>query len=224
MKKALTYLIVFLIICIASGITVYLLLNTDRVSEMPDLRGKPLRDAEALAEKLNISLRILSEEYNPDIPPGSIITQDIPAGTKIKGGEVTVVLSKGPFLRAFPSVIGLSIDEAKKLYQKEHIPSPEVIYVHSDSVVRDKVIAQGSLISDNVLIVSAGPYDVTYYCPDFVGMTKDEAVRLAAELGLNAVFNGEEEGLTDLNVKSQSPEAKTKIKQGATVRLSLSQD
>jgi beta-lactam-binding protein with PASTA domain len=97
----------------------------------------------------------------------------------------------------------------------------KVIMVHSDIVEKDRIIAQkpdiNEQVSDTVtVLVSQGPYDMIYYCPDFKGMSPEQANILIKKLNLKAVFEG-----TGETVEAQRPETGKQIKSGDTIYLKL---
>jgi beta-lactam-binding protein with PASTA domain len=99
----------------------------------------------------------------------------------------------------------------------------KVIEVHSEEVPEGQVIAQrpapeewtGETIT---LIASAGPHDIIYYAPSFRGMSRDDALLLAAELGLESRVR--ETGGGEY-VTFQRPEPGTELKAGSAVYLEL---
>jgi serine/threonine-protein kinase len=185
------YLLAFLLVGSAAAYISFRLLSAGLTVEVPALTGMSLAEAESALGLKGISLLVEAEEYDPTVPAGHVLGQDLEAGSHVRGEvEVKVVLSKGPEVRLIPSVIGESIGNATKLFVEKRLNLSRTIKVHSDTVVEGEIIAQrpapeewtGESIT---LIVSAGPYDVTYYCPSFQGMLKEDVLTLAAELGIN---------------------------------------
>ena len=93
--------------------------------------------------------------------------------------------------------------------------------MHSTSAEKDRVIAQkpapGEKITEKItLVVSSGPYEAIYYCPDFQGMIKQEAVQLAEKLGLKSASQAQGEA-----VKSQKPKPALRLRRGDTIYLIL---
>jgi serine/threonine-protein kinase len=196
--------------------------------EVPDLIGRSLAEADRLLDKRGLYLKVEAEDYDLSIPKGHIISQNIPAGSHIKGqSEVKVVVSKGPKVYLIPSVIGNTLAEAKNLFLQKGLEISKVIYVHSDTVEKDRIIAQkpapeewtGGAVT---LVVSKGPYNVIYYCPFFEGMLKEDALMLARELGLNVEIIGPID--TGRIIVSQKPKPGTEIKIGSTIYLKLKGD
>lgn len=224
-EKTLKYVSVFALVCVVSGYVAFKILSSGLPVEVPAVTDRTVPEAREALEKLGLTLFVQSEEHDRSVPEGRIISQDIPAGSSVRGkAEVSVVVSKGPQVRQIPSVIGLGLDAAKKTLLKENLQLEKSIFVHSDTVEKGKIIAQRPAPDEwtgegITLIASAGPYDIIYYCPFFLGMYKDDALLLAAELGLNAELREAVSGARF--VSEQNPEPGGQIKQGDTLYLIL---
>ncbi|HBR22679.1 MAG TPA: hypothetical protein DD713_09010, partial [Nitrospiraceae bacterium] len=113
------------------------------------------------------------------------------------------------------------LDKAEFVLLQNGLKVAKVIRVHSNSAEKDRVIAQkpapGEKITEKItLIVSSGHYEAIYYCPDFQGMIKQEAVQLAEKLEMKLNVTGAGE-----TVKSQKPKPGSQIKTGDTIYMML---
>lgn len=134
-------------------------------TEVPDLRGKDIVQANQILKEKGLHIRIDGEEYS-EAPVGTVSRQSPPAGTKIKKGrEIGVIMSKGLRFTVLPDVRGLSYEEAEKILNEKGIPVEKVIKIHSEIYPENIVIAQrpepeegGKAIK---LIVSLGRKEVT---------------------------------------------------------------
>jgi len=64
---------------------------------------------------LNFSIRLTEREYHDTVPEGCIVSQSPEAGTEITAGStVTVVVSRGPRMRALPYIANLTLAEASE--------------------------------------------------------------------------------------------------------------
>ena len=222
--RILKYVFTFLVVGSMSAYITFKVLSSGLTVEVPVIEGRSLTDARESLQSKGLLLKVESETYDLGVPAGRIISQDIQPGSNVRGEvEVKVVVSKGPEVRLIPSVIGTTMENAKKLFLKEKLTVEKTIHVHSDTVAEDTIIAQKPLPEEwtgqgITLVASAGPYDVIYYSPFFQGMLKEDALLLASELGLNVelkVTTGSH------IVIRQKPAPGMRINKGETVSLTL---
>lgn len=216
------YIFSFVLLGLLFAYLTFKLMSFSRTVDVPDLSGKNLVEANEILNKKGLNLKIEGEEYDPSVASGYIVRQDVPAGSGVKEQRrIKVILSKGPRVQTIPSVIGESADKAESILLQNGLKVAKVIRVHSGTDERDKVISQKPGPDDKIaekvtLVVSAGPYDVIYYCPDFQGKTPEEAQLLAEKLGLKLNITGSGE-----KVKSQKPKAGNQIKAGDIINIQL---
>ena len=87
-----------------------------RTQMVPDLKGSSLPAALDLLASLNIGLRKDGAEFNSSVPVSSVLRQDPPAGTVVRGGKIVrVVVSQGGETVLAPSVVGLPLRNAEML-------------------------------------------------------------------------------------------------------------
>ena len=76
--------------------------------KMPDLTGLSLAAATARLDALGLVIAQGEDVFSTDIPAGSVVVQDVAADSELAvGATVTVQLSKGPDLVAFPDLTDL---------------------------------------------------------------------------------------------------------------------
>ncbi len=219
------YFLAFVLVVLLFAYITFKLLSFSRTVDVPDLSGKSLVEANELLNRKGLNLEIEGEDYNSDVPAGHIIRQDLPFGSRVKEQRsVRVFVSKGPRVQSVPLVVGESLDKAEPVLLQNGLRIAKVIRVHSASAEKDRVIAQnpapGEKIAGKItLVVSSGPYEEIYYCPDFQGMIRQEAVQLAEKLGLKVSVTGSGE-----IVKSQKPKPGAQIKTGDTVYLQMERE
>lgn len=228
------YVLGFVLMGLLSGYLAFKILSFSKTVEVPDLRGTTLVEANGLLNKKGLYLKVEGEEYDPVIVPGRVVRQDVPAGNKVKEQRgIKVFLSKGPRIWAIPELTGQTLADAEAVAGKSGLRVEKVIRLHSASVEKDWVIAQKPRPDEPLgggppqkpqdifqrgltLIVSAGPYETVYFCPDFTSKTRDDAAALAERLRLHPDFGGSGE-----KVKSQKPRPNSVVKSGDTIHLQL---
>jgi len=228
LKRLGVYMAVFAAVAAAAAYSAFRVMSSGMEIEVPDLVGKSLSEADQMLESRGLYLKIRAEDNDPAMPKGHVLSQDIAAGTLVRGqAEIKVVISKGPDAHLIPSVIGVRLEEARKLFSEKGLTVSRVMQVHSEKAAKDTVIAQkpspdewtGETIS---LVVSEGPYDGVYYCPSFQGMLKEDALMLADELGLTVRLRESDRSLRIIT--GQSPAPGTEIQEGSTIELELKGD
>ena len=86
---------------------------------VPDLRGKPLREAERTLDRLGLELGRGGTLANPRIRAGAVLVQSPLPGQEVnRGAEIRVVLSAGPERHPVPPIAGLSLREARALLER----------------------------------------------------------------------------------------------------------
>ncbi|MDA8169490.1 MAG: PASTA domain-containing protein [Nitrospiraceae bacterium] len=224
MLKKTLLVIFFLLLGAVSGYVSYKVILLGRTADVPDLKGQPAAQAAAKLKDAGLKLRIEGKDFDPVVPDGGVMGQDPQAGEKARlGSAVKVVISKGPATSRMPLITGQPIDTVKALLARGGLVISKVINAHSGTVPEGTIIGQDPAPDEKTgqpisVVVSAGPYDVSYYCPDFRLMRAAEASALANSLGVEPVF----ESAGDM-VVGQKPKAGSKLEKGQTVYLQLAQ-
>lgn len=161
------------------------------------------------------------------VPAGAVVATDPPSGARApRDSVVTVLVSLGPRMLDFPSVVGASEDAARELLADFTLaPSTNEFAagVPSGHVIR-ALGADGAEIGETypekgqvTLIVSLGPI------PDVVGKTLDDANRMLTTAGLVGAVASEEfsETVAKGSVISASP-ATEPVVPGGTINMVVS--
>jgi serine/threonine-protein kinase len=133
---------------------------------IPNVIGKTQGDAVFLIESNGYTRGGVSEE-NSDMPVGIVIRQSPSAGTEAEEGtSVSLVISKGPAAvpTVVPTLIGLDVDDAKALLERENLVLGEISYAPSNDYEQNIVMGQGATPGSSVLTgtkigitISTGP-------------------------------------------------------------------
>ncbi len=216
------YIFAFISLGLIFGYLTFKVLSFSRTVDVPDLYGKSPLEANRLLTNKRLYLKIEGEDYDSAVSSGNIIRQDIPAGNKVKERRgIKVVISRGPRVKSVPVLLDETLVNAESLLLQKGLKISKVIMVHSDTIEKDRVVAQKpgteEQVSDTVtVLVSLGPYDQMYVCPDFRGMSGEAATAIVKKLNLKLITEGSRE-----TVETQKPEAGRQIKTGDTIYLKL---
>ncbi len=85
---------------------------------LADWTEKPYDDAKKAMEAQGLTVKKASEQFDPDVEKGAVISQTPPAGQVHKGDTISVTVSKGPELKVVPRTRGMSLDRAREVLQK----------------------------------------------------------------------------------------------------------
>ncbi len=220
--KTILSIFVFATMALLSSYLTFRFVGSGKTVQVPELRGKNLIEANRILSKEKLYLKIEAEQYSATIPEGHIISQNIPPGQQVKEGRtISVILSKGPKILSMPSFLGLDLDEARELARQKNLYIKKVIRTHSQAQEPNTVIAQRPSEyekgSDSVtLVVSRGPYDTLYVCPDFTSMSLEQAKMLADRMGIEIELEG-----FGGTIVGQSPEPGSIVKTGDSITLRL---
>ena len=207
-----------------SAVTVVLSRGPERYA-VPDVRGETLQAAQAALAEANLAVGVITEDWDAEIPDGSVVSTDPPIGDELKPGSlVNIVVSKGPKPVKLPNLAGVEAGEATDLLEaaglvvtttEEFSNEYAAGLVVSSSPAKGERVPVGSTVA---LVVSKGPPPVEV--PYLIDMPKEDAVILLQNLGLNVEIN--EPPFTPLDrVISQDPAAGTLLPVGSTVTITI---
>jgi len=215
----------FVILGLAFGYITFNILSFSRTVDVPQLTGFTMVEANEALSKAGLYLKIEGEDFDSTVPTGRILRQDVPAGNKVKEKRVIkVVVSKGPRVSSVPVIVNEKPGDAESVLVQKGLRIGRTIYVHSDTVEKDRIVAQRPGPDEKpegpiTVLVSLGPHELTYYCPDFLGKDIDAARELAAKLGLAAEIKG-----SGRTVAGQKPKAGAIVNNGDKIYLETKEE
>ena len=189
---------------------------------VPSVRGEPLKKAKQTIREAGLRVGEVKRRFDVRVPRDHVISQQPANGRIPKGSTVSLVVSDGPKPVPIPDVRGMAQDKAVKVLGAKGF---EVVIEENFS----KQVARGDVVGTDpvagtelqpgrtiVLTVSLGP---EYFdCPNFFGMSVDEARAVAEQHGLELTALPVP-GSSGNNVVSQIPGAGTRIRYGSTVTV-----
>jgi beta-lactam-binding protein with PASTA domain len=221
---------VAIILAIALGIGGwYTLVGPGSRVVVPSVVGGTYDEAIATLSPLGLTTVILEKRFDEDIAKGAIIETDPPGGGRVEsGGEVKLIVSKGPERYIIPSVTGLTPEAATTALEK--FP----LIVGANSEVFNKEIPKGFVISAKPesgtevkrdtpvsLVISKGVEVVAL--TSYLGKSGEQALNELNDLGFDVestyVFN---EKILSGVVISQTPAGVDVAPKGSTVSLVVS--
>ena len=166
----------------------------DSLVDVPNLVGKTMAQAESMDGIAGVfTLEIIGSRQSTEYEAGKIIEQDPGVGArKTPGTVIKVFLSLGDGSKEMPYLIGEDSQVAMVMLSNLNLGlTVERDTMYHDTIEAGKVIstipdAGDSLNKDNtvLLMISMGKEPVPVTVISFLGQTKEEAEKSAAELGL----------------------------------------
>jgi eukaryotic-like serine/threonine-protein kinase len=189
--------------------------------KVPPVDGDLLADARQAITGVGLKIDV-KRRFDGRVPVDHVIVVRPDSARLPEGTSVTLIVSDGPKPVAIPEVRGMTENRAVAALTAERF---EVIVerVFSKEVTRGDAIGTDPAAGTEVqpgetirLTVSLGPE--FFDCPDFFGMSVDEARALAESRGLEFTAL-QVPGSSGSNVVSQIPRAGTRIRYGTTVTV-----
>jgi serine/threonine-protein kinase len=200
--------------------------------ELPEIVGYAIQDAGEVLDMVNLGLEVTSEEFHPDKPEGTILSQYPEAGTMVKSGRIIkVVTSSGQKNVIVPPLAGFSVRQAKLNIEAAHLILGDIAWTFSDSLPERVVVfaypASGIEIpigSQVNLMVNRGSLSGIVFMPRLTGLTLEEAVTKLDALGLKTglVTHIRDENYLPETVLEQSVEEATELEVGEEIDLIVS--
>lgn len=221
------YLLLIPCIGIFIGSLFLIKLHNHNIAAMPELVNMPYEEAEAYMEEQGIELIQDDQEYSDKIAEGSIISQNILTGSKVKRGDkVTVVVSKGA-MKEVPDVIGLSVEEAEQEIAADNL-TMDISKVYSDDIPKGIIISQSPEPKSKLepkdtvsIVVSLGTETVEV--PEMIGMTIDDVGIMLENARLKYDYTEEYSDEMDKGIVIyQSEEPGNDVKVGTRLNLIVS--
>jgi len=182
-------------------------------------------EANEALSRAGLYLKVEGEDFDPTVQAGRIIRQDIPTGNKVKEKRaIKVIVSKGPRVSSIPLLVHQTLPDAESLLMQKGLSIGKLIYVHSDTEEKGKIIAQKpephERLSDKItVLVSLGPYELIYVCPDFLNKSYEYAQETAENIGLAVEVKG-----SGNIVSAQKPKPGSLVKNTDKIFLELRED
>jgi beta-lactam-binding protein with PASTA domain len=215
---------------VSAFVTMRLVLAAQEV-KVPDLVGRRTAEADAIAARHGLLIKIEGSRYDPEIERDHVVTQSPAAGTTLKSHRsIRLWLSRGRRQRSVPALEGMSIRTARLTLNQSGIPFKRVIEVDDDALegvvlVQHPAPGETEDIGEGVsLIVSRGPKGFTRIMPDLIGLRAEDVLERLHAVGLKVAhiryrnYPGVEVGI----ILRQTPSAGYPVNPRSSVSIELS--
>lgn len=117
----------------------------EQLSEVPNLKGKSLRDAKFTLEQRGLKVGETVRKNTPEFPEDYVVSQIIQPGSKLKkNSTIDLILSDGPLagdLR-IPSLTGKTLVEAKKIITDSKLKLGKITYQTNNDIPEGQIVDQ----------------------------------------------------------------------------------
>ena len=195
---------------------------------VPDLRGKPIREAERTLGRLGLEISRGGALANPRIRANAVLVQSpLPGQEVTRGSEVRVVLSTGPERHPVPAIAGLSLRDARTVLQRYGF-SVAVRRVISDAgegtILGMRPVAGSMAVVPSVVTISisAGPPQLAVPSVLTLPLNEAEARLKAAGFRLGRVTYDPSSAEPLGGISAQRPAAGDSLRRGGGVSVTVS--
>lgn len=214
---------------ITSYFTLSLIIKSEDTVIVPDFVGKDVVYVLESLTELGLNTKVKGSEYNADVPKNYIIFQEPKAGSEIKKGrDVKIIFSKGPQMIPMPNLAGLSLQQARLIFEEQDLCRGSLSTVFDIGTDKDTVIAQSPPSGATVrrgscvdLLVSEGPRPTAYKMPNLSGLQLEDALLTIERYHLphGEIKTQIEKGKSKNSVLEQEPPAGYRVIEGDEVNL-----
>jgi len=230
LSVAVTFILIWVITLLLGGIT-----HHGEEITVPDLTGLKTEEIGEYLNDRGLDYLIIDSIYDSNGKKGTVASQDPFPNSKVKSGRViyVTVIAILPERVAVPDLKDLTLRQSVAILETYGLKTGKLEYVKDiarNAVLKQKYngepiepgrqIEKGSSID---LVVGRGEENEKTSIPFLIGKTRNEAIRLITENGLNLGDEDFEDGADTANAKvyKQSPfyTKKESVSLGSTVNL-----
>ncbi len=196
---------------------------------VPSTVGATQLEAKSVLDSLGLTFVVVEKRFSEDIPEGYVIESSPAAGKRVEqGGNINLILSKGPERFLIPQLTGLTPQAAKNLITKFPIKVEPIVEEFNSEIPKGYVIGSNPIAGEKVkrnskfiIIVSKGIEQVAI--SSYVGKSSEQALNELTEAGFDVKqkYDFSETRLLG-EVISQKPEGGKEADKGSKVELIVS--
>jgi len=172
-------------------LTMSLLIKGDELTT-PDLVGKTIKAAYAVAAQKGFYLRKVVGDFGGGYLPGTVVNQSPAPGTKVKEKSVVKIFVPLDLAQIIvPDLTGNSLRDSENTLKKSKLKKGHVSYIVVKDVLLDTVVSQsypsGSRIAENSavdLLISRGSESPSFVMPDLIGKEASKVLVFFESRGL----------------------------------------
>lgn len=200
--------------------------------EVPEIVGMDSKEAKAKLDEQGLKMVVIKEDPNSDMEPGKVVSQNPPAGMKVKKGrEIEVVLSKGTAISRVPNLVGVSLSDAEIRLANENLELGKVQEQYDTKYAQGIIISQspkgGTRVKEGSkvdVLVSKGEAPEKVKMPNLIGLNINEAKKIVEDNGLllGRIIEKESNQYYTDQVIEQDVQPGVMLEKGSSVILTVS--
>jgi serine/threonine-protein kinase len=117
----------------------------EQLAVVPELKGRSLRDTKFALDRSGLKLGTVLRQISKEFPEGTIMSQDVVSGAKVKHGSyIGVTESAGQSMDSLvvPNVIGKTLVDAQKILVQKGFKTGNTTYQPNADLLPNTVIGQ----------------------------------------------------------------------------------
>lgn len=200
--------------------------------QVPDISKKSAAVALDSLGKVKLAMRKAGEEYQPELPAGSIIRQLPPAGTVVREGKVIRVwVSQGTENIEVPDLSGLPLRNAELLLRQSHLTVGNKETAYSLTIEKGSIVSQSpaplELLTKgdavNVVVSSGQPPSTMHLMPDFRQKKLSDVNLWASDNEIEIKITQDKDSLfPNGTIVKQSPEPDSEVAPKSSIEVTVS--
>ncbi len=117
----------------------------EQLAVVPELKGRSLRDTKFALDRSGLKLGTVLRQISKEFPEGTIISQDVVSGAKVKHGSyIGVTESTGQSMDSLvvPNIVGKTLVDAQKILVQKGFKTGNITYQSNADLLPNTVIGQ----------------------------------------------------------------------------------
>ncbi len=220
-----------MVVAVLSAWVAFTFLTRGGEVTVPALEGVELRAALELTSRDQLGLRVKGTGYDLGTPPGHVISQDPPPGTRIKANRIVyVVVSQGTPSVFIPKLTGLTLRRAELQLAQAGLILGKIGHTHDEEASLGSVITQspipGRFVPRNSsinMLLSDGPRPAVYLLPDMTGFPMETVLSRIRDWNMRSgrIMEIVDEEVPPGTVAALTPPAGSAVVEGQSIHLTV---
>jgi serine/threonine-protein kinase len=208
------------------------LVHSRKEVAVPDISKKFIEVGIDLLANAKLAMRKAGEEFQPELPAGTIIRQMPPAGTVVREGKIVRVwISQGAENIEVPDLVNMPLRNAELLIRQYHLTVGSKETAYSLTAEKGAVISQepqpktllGKGAAVNIIVSDGAPPSAVRLMPDFRQKKLADVNLWASDSNIEVLITEDKESLFPSGtVVKQNPEPDAEVAPDSAIQITVS--